>query len=98
MDFSGERGHVVTDPNEALSIAFEEAYNWRVNALWSFSLLCNRFVLHRRSHLNWVMLSWDFFESNTRQKYSARKAPVLPCDPGEIACPRRFHVMCCCNP
>ena len=30
MDFSGDRGHVVTDPNEALTIAFEEAYNWRV--------------------------------------------------------------------
>jgi len=33
MDFSGDRGHVVTDPNEALSIAYEEAYNWRVSEL-----------------------------------------------------------------
>jgi hypothetical protein len=53
MDFSGERGHVVTDPNEALSIAFEEAYNWRVGALEvCFGLGCVKsfffvFFLHR---------------------------------------------------
>ena len=31
MDFSGERGRVVADPNEALGVAFEEGYNWRVS-------------------------------------------------------------------
>ena len=30
MDFSGEQGRVVADPNEALGVAFEEGYNWRV--------------------------------------------------------------------
>jgi len=33
MDFSGERGRVVADPNEALGVAFEEGYNWRVSAV-----------------------------------------------------------------
>jgi len=33
MDFSGERGRVVVDPNEALSVAFEEGHNWRVGFL-----------------------------------------------------------------
>jgi len=31
MDFSGEQGRVVADPNEALGVAFEEGYNWRVS-------------------------------------------------------------------
>ena len=31
MDFSGDRGRVVADPNEALGVAFEEGYNWRVS-------------------------------------------------------------------
>jgi len=33
MDFSGERGRVVADPNEALGVACEEGYNWRVGCL-----------------------------------------------------------------
>lgn len=32
MDFSGEQGHVVDDPNEALCVAIEEGHNWRVKA------------------------------------------------------------------
>jgi len=32
MDFSGDRGRVVADPNEALGVAFEEGYNWRKKA------------------------------------------------------------------
>jgi len=30
MDFSGNRGHVVDDPNEALCVAIEEGHHWRV--------------------------------------------------------------------
>ena len=33
MDFSGERGRVVADPNEALGVAYEEGYNWRVSLM-----------------------------------------------------------------
>lgn len=32
MDFSGEQGRVVADPNEALGVAYEEGYNWRKKA------------------------------------------------------------------
>lgn len=32
MDFSGDRGHVVDDPNEALCVAIEEGHHWRLKA------------------------------------------------------------------
>jgi len=38
MDFSGEQGRVVADPNEALGVAFEEGYNWRVGLPCHFIL------------------------------------------------------------
>lgn len=33
MDFSGKQGRVISNPTEAIAIAKEEEYNWRVSNL-----------------------------------------------------------------
>jgi len=44
MDFSGDQGRVVADPSEALGVAFEEGYNWRVSLTYLNLLLCGKSI------------------------------------------------------
>jgi len=55
MDFSGEHGRVVADPNEALGVAFEEGYNWRVGFMHGVVKLLDAVEARRMAYYVYVM-------------------------------------------